>query len=48
VGLEYAAPGGKAGAAFAKMLGADPAKRIAEDLGTFKSMLESGAVAHGR
>jgi uncharacterized membrane protein len=40
--LEYAPPGGKAGKAFAKLFGKDPAKMVEEDLRRFKSLIESG------
>ena len=40
--LEYAPPAGKAGKAFAKLFGKDPAKMVDEDLRRFKSLIESG------
>jgi len=40
--LEYAPPAGKAGKAFAKLFGKDPAKMVEEDLRRFKSLIESG------
>lgn len=46
--LEYAPPAGKAGKAFAKLFGKDPAKMIDEDLHRFKTLLESGGPAAGR
>lgn len=41
--LEYAPPAGKAGKAFAKLFGKDPASMIDEDLRRFKSLLETGS-----
>jgi len=46
--LEYAPPGGKAGKAFAKLFGKDPAKMVEEDLSRFKSLIESGEPALDR
>lgn len=40
--LEYSPPAGKAGKAFAKLFGKDPARMIDEDLHRFKGMLEPG------
>ena len=42
VRLQYSPPGGKAGAAIAKLLGKDAASQIREDLMRFKQMVESG------
>jgi uncharacterized membrane protein len=41
VRLQYSPPGGKAGAALAKLLGRDAATEIREDLQRFKQLLES-------
>ena len=41
VRLQYSPPGGKVGAAVAKMMGNDPATQIREDLRRFKEMVES-------
>lgn len=46
--LEYAPPAGKAGKAFAKLFGKDPAKMVDEDLRRFKSLIESGEIAANR
>ena len=45
VRLQYSPPGGKIGAAVARMMGSDPATQIREDLRRFKQMLETGEVA---
>ena len=45
VRLQYSPPGGKVGAAVARMMGSDPATQIREDLRRFKQMLETGEVA---
>lgn len=42
VRLQYSPPGGKVGAAIAKLLGRDPASEIREDLRQFKQLVESG------
>jgi uncharacterized membrane protein len=42
VRLQYSPPGGKAGAAIAKLMGKDAATQIREDLLRFKQMTESG------
>jgi uncharacterized membrane protein len=42
VRLQYSPPGGKAGAAIAKLMGKDAATEIREDLMRFKQMVESG------
>ena len=41
VHLQYSPPGGKAGAAFAKLFGRDAATEIHEDLQTFKNLVEA-------
>lgn len=48
VNLEYQPPGGKAGAALAKLFGEEPNLQIEEDLRRFKRMLETGEIAHGQ
>jgi uncharacterized membrane protein len=45
VRLQYSPPGGKLGAAVARMMGSDPATQIREDLRRFKQMVETGEVA---
>lgn len=45
VRLQYSPPGGKVGAALAKMMGRDPATEIREDLRRFKQIVEAGEVA---
>jgi uncharacterized membrane protein len=45
VGLTYRPPAGVLGAAAAKLLGADPASEVAEDLRRFKQRVEAGEVA---
>jgi len=42
VHLQYSPPAGKFGAVVAKLMGADPATEIREDLGRFKQMVEAG------
>ncbi len=44
VRLQYSPPGGKLGAAIAKLMGRDPGAEIREDLRQFKQMVESGEV----
>jgi uncharacterized membrane protein len=44
VRLQYSPPGGKAGAALAKLMGRDAATEIREDLRRFKYLVESGEV----
>jgi uncharacterized membrane protein len=44
VRLQYSPPGGKLGAAVAKLMGRDPAAEIREDLRQFKQIVESGEV----
>ena len=44
VRLQYSPPGGKVGAAVAKLLGRDAATEIREDLRRFKQLLETGEV----
>ena len=45
VRLQYSPPGGKVGAAVAKLMGRDPATEIREDLRRFKQLIEAGEVA---
>jgi uncharacterized membrane protein len=45
VRLQYSPPGGKVGAAIAKMMGRDPGTEIREDLRRFKQLIEAGEVA---
>ena len=45
VRLQYSPPGGKVGAAVAKLMGRDPATEIREDLRRFKQIVETGEVA---
>jgi uncharacterized membrane protein len=45
VRLQYSAPGGKLGAALARLLGQDPGSEVREDLRQFKQLVESGEVA---
>jgi uncharacterized membrane protein len=44
VHLQYAPPGGRVGAYFAKLLGRDPASTIREDLRHFKQLVEAGEI----
>jgi uncharacterized membrane protein len=44
VRMQYSPPGGKVGAAVARLLGRDAATEIREDLTRFKQMVESGEV----
>lgn len=44
VELRYDAPGGKAGAAVAKLFGEEPTQQIRDDLRRFKQVLETGEV----
>jgi uncharacterized membrane protein len=44
VRLQYSPPGGKLGAAVAKLLGRDPGTEIREDLRQFKQILETGEI----
>lgn len=46
--LSYQVPGGKAGAALAKLFGKEPGQQIEADLRKFKRMLETGEIAHGQ
>ena len=50
VRLQYSPPGGKVGAAVARLLGRDAATEIREDLRRFKQLLEAGEVptTHGQ
>jgi uncharacterized membrane protein len=43
--LQYSPPGGRVGAAVAKLMGRDPASEIREDLRRFKQIIETGEVA---
>ena len=45
VRLQYSPPGGKVGAAVARLMGRDPATEIREDLRRFKQIIETGEVA---
>ncbi|HEV2088970.1 MAG TPA: SRPBCC family protein [Cryptosporangiaceae bacterium] len=45
VDLAYDAPGGKVGAALAKLLGEEPGQQISDDLRRFKQVMETGEVA---
>lgn len=42
--LQYTVPGGKAGAAVARLLGEDPHQQVEDDLRRFKQVLETGSV----
>jgi len=42
VRLQYSPPGGKVGAAVARLMGRDPATEIREDLSRFKHLVEAG------
>jgi uncharacterized membrane protein len=44
VRLQYAAPGGKVGAAVAKLTGRSPGSRLRDDLARLKALLEAGEV----
>lgn len=48
VELEYRPPGGKLGAAIAKLLGEEPAVQMQEDLRRFKQRMETGEVSTTR
>lgn len=48
VHLQYSPPGGKVGAAIAKVLGADAETEIRDDLRRFKQLVETGNVASPR
>jgi uncharacterized membrane protein len=45
VRLQYSPPGGKAGAALARLVGRDAATEIRDDLHRFKHLVESGEVS---
>jgi len=45
VRLQYSPPGGKLGAAIARLMGSDPATQIREDLRSFKQIVEAGEIA---
>ena len=44
VHLQYNPPGGKAGAAVARIFGEEPSQTIREDLGRFKQLMETGKI----
>ncbi len=44
VSLKYDPPGGKAGAAFAKLFGREPSQQVREDLLRLKQLLETGEI----
>jgi uncharacterized membrane protein len=46
VDLHYDVPGGKVGAAFAKLFGEEPSQQIQSDLRRFKQVMETGEVLH--
>lgn len=46
VRLQYSPPGGKIGDAVARLLGADAATQIRQDLQRFKQLVETGETAH--
>ena len=46
VDLRYEPPGGKLGAAIAKLFGEEPAQQVAGDLRRFKQVMELGEVVH--
>ena len=48
VRLQYSPPGGKVGDAVARLLGADAATQIRQDLQRFKQLVEAGETASGR
>jgi len=48
VRLQYSPPGGKLGAAVARLMAGDPATQIREDLRRFKQLVEAGEVARNR
>jgi uncharacterized membrane protein len=45
VQVEYDSPGGKFGKFLAKLFGEEPGQQIAEDLGRFKALMETGEIA---
>lgn len=45
--LSYEPPAGRAGAAFAKLLGEEPSKQVEDDLRRFKQVMDSGDVTAG-
>jgi len=47
VELSYEPPAGKLGVAFAKLLGEEPSKQVADDLRRLKQVLDSGEIATG-
>src|SRR5690606_9169880 len=44
VRMEYGFPGRHLGAAFARLFGAEPARRMKEDMRRFKQLLETGEI----
>ena len=48
VRMQYSPPGGKVGAAVARLFGRDAASEIREDLRRFKQLVETGEVANPR
>jgi len=45
--LQYNPPGGVVGAMFAKLFGEEPSVQIADDLGRFKKLMETGEISNG-
>lgn len=43
--LRYDAPGGRAGAALAKLFGEEPSQQVREDLRRFKQLMEAGEIS---
>jgi uncharacterized membrane protein len=48
VNLQYNPPGGKAGAAIARIFGEEPNQTIREDLHRFKHLMEAGETVASR
>jgi uncharacterized membrane protein len=46
--LQYNPPGGKLGAAVAKLFGEEPNQTIREDLRRFKQLMETGEISRPR
>jgi uncharacterized membrane protein len=44
VQIEYDAPGGKFGKLLARLFGEEPGQQVAEDLGRFKALMETGEI----
>ena len=44
VEMQYNPPGGKLGAAFAKIFGEEPNQQVHEDLHRFKQLMETGEI----